>query len=380
MNPQDVIELRNKIDILNENYKDLMKIVNGLKIDHQLFIRGNGKIIPGISSKVAYDSNGLIISSDKLNESDIPELHIDKISGLRQILENKADASIIESLTIDTDKLYKSSKIYGSGSKINYDRNGFVVSSSDLTVEDIPNLPIDKIEGLRSIIELLESSKDNTQIVQNDDHNDVVPGVYTKVNVDSSGTVVSGSKLSYDDIPMELIIRINEIESKLPLFVQQSIIDPIKNSLLKKVDSIGSIQPGTYSKVKINSDGLVTHGESLTLKDLPELSIKDISELETVLRNKASVDDIMELNNILSGILSSIDKIGEVNKLKTHLEMKADASEVKSLSTRINSLQSLVDTLSNKIPNELILDQLQNIQQELSNISGRISVLEKKIL
>lgn len=380
MNPQDIIELRNKIDILNENYKDLMKIVNGLKIDHQLFIRGNGKIIPGISSKVAYDSNGLIISSDKLNESDIPELHIDKISGLRQILENKADASIIESLTIDTDKLYKSSKIYGSGSKINYDRNGFVVSSSDLTVEDIPDLPIDKIEGLRSIIELLESSKDNTQIVQNDDHNDVVPGVYTKVNVDSSGTVVSGSKLSYDDIPMELIIRINEIESKLPLFVQQSIIDPIKNSLLKKVDSIGSIQPGTYSKVKINSDGLVTHGESLTLKDLPELSIKDISELETVLRNKASVDDIMELNNILSGILSSIDKIGEVNKLKTHLEMKADASEVKSLSTRINSLQSLVDTLSNKIPNELILDQLQNIQQELSNISGRISVLEKKIL
>ena len=378
MNPELLITMQNQINALEETVASIEKIIRGIKIDNQKKINANIEIPPGIGTKFAYDKNGLIISAESLTPSDIPELDIDNIKGLRKILEEKISRSDLRSIEDDKNNNDTDNEdIIGTGCKVNYDKSGRIVSISDLTIEDLPDIPVEKITGLLDEINLIKSNiKSSSDVIINHDI-EVNPGTYTKVFVDEHGHVVSGlQKLSENDMPIELINRINYIENEFVNFAQKKVVDKINSTLSKKIDANDPITSGTYTKVRVDSNGLVTHGDKLTIKDLPELSISDIIDLDIQLRSKASEDDVIALREIISGIVGSIDKIGDITMIKNTVESKASSSEVSEIKSRLDSIQKLVDKIVTSIPVELINTQLVSIQNSISTLEGRVISLE----
>lgn len=377
MNPESIIALQNRIEEVEQVAQEAIKKIKGIEIDNQRKINANVKIPPGIACKVAYDANGLILSGDKLNASDIPTLTIDAIDGLRKALDSKLSESDAKKIQTNDQQVKKSDKVAGTGIKVNFDENGWIVSVSDLIVDDVPALPIEHIISLREELNIIKSTI--SPVVEVTEVPKIAPGTFPKITYDETGRVLSGSKLTTSDIPIEVIEKINHLEEQIPLFAPRTNVDSISKILRDKLDANNSITPGTYTKMTVDSKGLITKGYKLTIKDLPAIGIDDVNDLSQILRNKADQSDLMGLNDTVSSIVNSLSKIGDITAIQNKLERKAEDQDVRDIASRIESLQKLMDTLSTKIPNELIMEQLQQIQNEVSTISGRLSVLEKKM-
>lgn len=379
MNPEIITDMQNRITIVEQTISDALKSIKSIEIDHQGMLKSNVKIPPGIASKIAYDANGLILKGDKLLSSDIPIIQIDGVDGLRKILEGKLSKSDVDKVqrSGSNSSLKKGDKIAATGTKINYDENGLIISSADLGVDDIPIIPISHIANLQEELEIIKANTNH--VVSDEDIPTINPGTFEKVTVGADGRVISGSNLSIDDIPMELITKINVLESQIPSLASQVTVDSLVHKLTDTLISNASITSGTYTKVTVDSNGLVIKGDKLTVKDLPKLSITDIDDLTKSLRDKANQSDLVILNDSVSSIVNSLDKIGDLTAIKNSLKTKAEDSEVKEISAKINNMQTVMDTLAEKIPNELIMEQLKQIQLELSTVAGRITVLETKI-
>lgn len=385
MNTELILELRDKIENLSITVETMEKNINSLKINDQRRIDANNPIPPGIACKVAFDKNGLIVSGIGLELSDIPQLGIDKINNLKQYLDNKASIKDLEKFKVDITNMInptisKFNEIAGTGIKINYNSDGRIISSSELLVSDIPALPITKIEGLVDVINDIKSkyiSEDN--IVEEIPNIKVNSGTYTKVNVDKYGRVTSGDKIGINDIPIEIINKLNSIESRMVNFASQNSIDIINKDLVNKITSNKSITPGTYTKVKVDSKGLITSGEKLNIRDLPELSISDINGLDKIIRSKADESALINLTDTVSSMVNSISKVGEIDGIKNELSNKASEIDLKNIKSKINTFQNTLDNLVNKIPGDMIMDQLSQIMNEMSVLSGRISVIENHL-
>lgn len=377
MNPETIIALQNRIEEVEQIAQEAIKRIKGIDIDNQRKLIANVKIPPGIACKIAYDANGLILNGDKLSASDIPTLPIDSIDGLRKILDSKASASDVKKTQVTDQHVKKDDKIVGSGIKVNFDENGLIVSVSDLLVDDVPQLPIEHIMNLREELNIIKSTV--SPVVEVVEPLKISPGTFTKITYDETGRILSGSKLTMNDIPAEMIEKVNHLEEQIPTFAPRSSVETLSKNVRNKLDANDRVTPGTYTKITIDSKGLVTRGDRLTIKDLPTINIEDITDLSASLRNKADQTDLLCLNDTVSSIVNSFNKIGDVSAIQSKLERKADDQDLRDVVSRIESLQKLMDTLSMKIPNELIMEQLQQIQNELSTISGRVSVLEKKM-
>lgn len=380
MSAIDLGKVVSQLNELQTNYENIRKTINALKLDIQKKVDGNVQIPPGVATKVSFDINGLILKGSKLEASDIPPIGIDVVEGLRTLLDSKASKKDIENLEAPSiSEIFKKGAIVGSGSIVNFDANGLVVSASNLTPLDIPDLPISKIEGLSEIIDLLKATTSGVSEHVSYDKPVTSPGTYTKITYDANGRVLSGSDLTMNDLPRELITQVNEIESKIPSLASQRSVDALNNEMVKKIDGNESIIPGIFTKVRVDSKGLITGGENLTKRDLPELDISDINNLEITLRRKCDQEDFINLSDTVSGIVGSLSKISDINSLQTKVEGKASQESVVQLSNKVDSIKKLVDTILDNIPSDLILTKLNSIEEEISNLSGRISVLENKV-
>lgn len=377
-------QMKDSIDELNKAVSSLTEIVHGLKINEQMYLKSNPSIPSGISTKVAYDKNGLIVGGSSLEISDIPEIPIEKVTNLRNELSHSISEDDLTRLKMELNsKLIKKGEVVNTGTKINYDINGLVINSSDLLPADIPVLPITKIDGLSDLLDHITSQNENNLKTPDNDDSDVkiTPGVFPKITFNEKGKVVNGENLTMNDIPVELISKINDLESKLTLFASSSLVDSLRKNINSKLDANNNdTTPGVYTKVKVDRKGLVLSGDRLTLKDLPELNIKDIIGLDEALRNIPSIDQFMNLNDTVSSIMNITDKISDVSKLQKSIENKVDNKDYRILENKVDNIQNLVDNLVDSIPNDSILTQLDYFNKEISNLSGRISTLENKIM
>jgi hypothetical protein len=381
-NMPDIIELQNQVVDLTEKVEDLTKIINALKIDEQRYLIANKSIAPGIATKIAYDSNGLVLNGDKLVASDIPELEIDAIKNLRSELNDRMKSSDIDRVKkeLAAGIVKCTNNIDKTGCKVNVDENGFVVSLSDLLEDDIPALHTSKIEGLDDTIDRILSSIQPTQSSSSSDDNYTIsPGVGCKILYDNKGRVISSTELTLDDIPAVIMTEINTIKSSIPSLASQVTVDTIVNNLSKKLDRNEPITPGTYTKLTVDSKGLIKYGEYLSKSDLPELSIDDITELTETLRNKADVNDVISLNESVDSIIGKLSKIDNINSITTDIESRATKKEVVDIRNTVDEIKLLMDNVIDKIPSDMITQTLNDINVELSNLDGRISVIESKL-
>ena len=215
MEVNELIQIKNQISSLEETINSLKKQINAIDIDRQFYLTAEENLLPGMATKVVYNKNGLITRGDKLDKTDIPNLDIDHIDGLRELINSKISKTEMSRFRSIVDQaIPRKGNITNTGIKINYDDSGYVISSSDLLEEDIPELSIDKIKGLSealSNISVEAASAIDDEIV----HPDISSNTFTKVTFDNHGHIIQGDKLDIDDIPEEILIHLNEIDSNL---------------------------------------------------------------------------------------------------------------------------------------------------------------------
>lgn len=376
MNPEEIKNIKTSINDLRSYMENIEKMISGIKIDKQMLLKSNNPIPPGIGTRITFDSNGLILKGEDLRPEDIPKLPMDKIIDLNKTIRSSIEQ--IELMNINTVDIDDYNIQAGSGTKINYDNHGRIISSSDLLEDDIPNLSISKINGLTDKLSFIDSQINSNK--NNDEVEDlnITPGTFSKITFDPKGRVLSGSKLTIDDIPIDIINRISIVESRIPLLASQQTVDALTKDMKRKINSTSKVTPGIYSKVEVDSQGIVISATNLSISDLPNINIKDVIKLETELRKKANYSDFIELSNAVSSIISN-DKLNKINKLENQLSTKADNKDLLDISNKVNSIQSLIDNIIEKFPSEYIVDQLNKIEDTLNNLNSRIVSLEQRM-
>lgn len=374
-----IADLQVKMNNITENLITIKQKINAIELDTKRCLKSNTPIPPGIGCKFSYDSNGLILKSIPLSSSDIPQLEIDTIKSLRSVLNEKLGRAEFEKIQIQSfnNIIKRSDKIFGTGCKINFDKNGFVVSASDLTKEDIPIIDLEGVNGLIDRLKLIEDSiKDKHEDI---DSFSIIPGTGIKISYDSKGRVIKTEGLSLDDIPNELINKLNGIETRMLDFASQSAVNNILSIIENKLNSNNKIQSGIFTKVQVDSNGLIVKGDRLSKEDLPTFGISDINGLESIIKNKVDRSEINNISDTISSLLSFVNKVGDITAIKTSLDNKAENSQIEYLKTILSNIQNSIDIINSKIPIDSISKCIEELQNEMISISGRLSVIERKL-
>ena len=369
-------ELQDKIDKLEKEQERLRQKQVQFEIDKQMYVKGNDKILPGIGCKIAFDENGLVLSSDNLSSSDVPNLEIDKINGLQAILSSKANKMDLTNVQVDYDTIFAPRAISGTGCKVNYDKYGVIQSSTNLSIEDIPLLPVESIEGLHDELNDLKTSILNINS-NREEESKISPGTSCKVTFDKYGKIVGTGLLDMNDIPIEIFNRLNTLDSKLLRTVTVDRVDNLTSRVDKKIDKDNRSTSGVFTKVKVNNDGLVIEGSNLTGSDL-NLEIKDIRELFETLQNKAEHSDVARLNSTVSKLVSNMNTISDFKRLENKIDNSISKEELNKLNILINTIKKDLENL-NKVDIKVVTEQLKDLRSDISTINTRLSNLERNI-
>lgn len=199
-----------------------------------------------------------------------------------------------------------------------------------------------------------------------------------KVTYDEHGHITGTSNIDMNDIPMEIITRLNEIESMIPLLASSKTLEAINKTLSKKANKGGNISPGTYTKVTVNKDGVIDEASKLTVNDLPELNIENINGLYKALREKAEHSDVTELMTSVSILMTYMNKIGDLSVIKNKVDRMVTESTISGLSAELDGIKKSVASITS-VDINMIMTQLEDINKQLSNLTGRITVLEQRL-
>lgn len=377
---EEIVSMKSSITRVEDRLAELIKTVNSLTLNQQQSVISNGQMPPGMACKIAFDHQGLVIKGERLVSGDIPQVSISKIINLQKTLDEKLTSGDLKGIEDSIKRLGKKKRIVpGTGVKINYDEDGTINSASDtLLISDIPQLPVTHVTGLKEKIVELELNINSSKVFESAVVGSTNPGTYTKITCDKDGRIVRGEKLSVNDIPVEIVNRINLVESRASELASQQTVNSLSTDLKGKVTGNKSIQSGIYTKVHVDNKGLVTAGDKISVDDLPVIRTKDILNLDTTLRKKADQSDLVELHNLVAS-MTNVDQSVNIERLKTQMGGKADAAEVKGITHRLNSVDVKLDKIINGEFTEQLSREINDLKVIVSNLSGMVTNLEQRI-
>ena len=345
------------INILEKELKEFKKVIQGLEakiiaydIDRQNYVKRENVLKPSSGCKVFYDKNGLVLRAESLSVDDIPTIPMEKVSSLKESLND----AMTKHLSIkERDKIPP-----GEGFKIAYNEYGDVVSSVDkLHPSDIPSLPISKIESLHDQLELIHHTLKALQ--EENDHNSphITPMIATKVQVDGMGRVIKGMNLSMDDLPNEIMIQLNRLETSIStipnVLNMKKNISSLDDRLVELQDQIENL-PRSNDHVKNDEKYEILKKELLSLKD----SIGDKAELKHVVALKNDFESVLIKAKSAEKILIGLDH--RVNEVNRHIAVLSN-----KFSNMENTIHNLVSVYNVESQIESLKEEIKNIQEKL---------------
>ena len=277
-------------------------------------------ITPGAGAKVRYDQYGLVTGTESLTASDIPEIDASKItSGI-------LPKSVLPLSGVDPDLQYV---------KVTVDSRGFVIGgATTLTAQDIVSVNASTVTTGKLPASVLPNL--GTGI-----------STFTKVTIDSTGRVVSGStpsKLADYGITDAVAVR-----------------EPI--------------EPGVGYKITYDAQGLILSAGSISASDLPTFSASKIGygTINSGRLPLSGVDDgtyvkvgVDTYGRVVTGV-TTID-ISDVLNLSSTLDTKADITYVQSA---INTLKGNTPADVNTLKDVYDLISLGNHEVDVPNTAAR---------
>ena len=261
-----------------------------------------------------------------------------------------------------------------TGSVISSDENGLVAGARDLQPCDIPQLPMSKIQGLESLLSgmstpttVLEQTSDPDvsermdtlfQVVQEfkkrvsemDGYDHVNPPARLPIlesQMNQLSIQVSELKNTVDHIPRtvtipnyaEQIRELNETISNLVGQVtrQAQEINVLKAELGKKAN-MNQVTPGVYTKLAVTREGTISGWEPLTEKDLPQLEIQNIKDLQIQLNAKATNEFVTNLANTVATLMQQVSSSSSRGYINEDLMRKLVAEATTEIREQITSL------------------------------------------
>ncbi len=298
-------------------------------------VEKNAAITAGTHTKITYDAKGLVTAGEDLEASDIPDLDSAKVT----TLASYAKGSVADIATSDTlnaalgkleakadEKVVANAAITGgTHTKITYDAKGLVTAGADLAESDIPDLHLDKVTdvtataaevnklaGLDTTATELGYVHGVTSAIQDQldakvAANTAITGATkTKITYDSKGLVTAGDDLAESDIPSLHLAKITDVTADAAelnildgatvttteLNYLSGVTSGVQSQLNGKVDALTTgPEAGTYTKVTVTADGLVSAGASLAASDIPDISATYVTQAE-----KGAVSGVAELD------------------------------------------------------------------------------------
>lgn len=333
MNVADLIAIKKSIEDFQVQIDDLKKKVAKLELENANSLKKNSTIKAGVGAKINYNKDGLVINTLDLEPADIPTLSITKINGLVDMI-NELDQKI-NNLSNQKNIPYVIKP--GTGTKINYNSSGQVISSTSLQVSDIPELPIEKIKGLKEYLELK-------------------PTEITVREVEKS------KKITENDLPKTIFKRLDNIEELINLKADKLDLDNIKKVINKEVDQAIDISDGEYTKIKIDNNKIV-EGNILREIDIPELSIEKIKGLQRSLGKLATESSVTELRQLIT--LLSKTYASQMDMIRNEMQLKVNFSDFTILENAVMHNDELVQEVLNQYPIEDLRNQIIEIKDKL---------------
>jgi len=363
-----------RLDRIEAILVKLEQVAAGYSIDKQNYIKRVDKIKASMGTKLAYNSDGLITSTLPLDQTDIPQLPMERIKDLDNTLNTKANVQALQALDDKVERYNKIGEIEKTGTVVNVDANGRVVSVEDLLPTNIPELPIEKIDGLREILDTIPSAPDEPI-----PHPTIAPGVAVKVGFDEHGHIVATYELGVEDIPESIREGISSNLSSIKSLntALTELTNTTQQSLDKKIDKASPVTPGTYTKVSVNKDGVVIDGSMLTQEDIPSIPIDRVDKLMDALSRMATTGAIVELDESIKSIQSEM--IVTIRNIQEELSAKVSKEELSAITSSLASIEDQLSTIAKSAISDQIINELNNINTELSSLSGRVAVLEDRL-
>ena len=330
--------------------------------------------------------------------------------------------ALIEHLTTQLDNEIRSVKkdmkqmVRSSGNmtpaiatKVAIDKDGLIVDTFPLTSDDIPMLPISKIDGLNETIERLQSAPPTKTIVNEapppeiklppikvedlpaipmnkiEGLNEALVLIETEAREDNPNPlnmppieVVKFRDITMENIPRELTNQINAITTTLSSLATKESLDGFRKELSSKIEMNPPIEEGTYGVVKVDSHGLVVSGRDITVSDIPEIITEDIYELKRQMLRKANHDELVQLMNQFNLFANTISQL-DLGNIKNQLAFKCDKDDLQKLSNTVAEINRKVENLVPVKPVDGIQAEIKSLQSQISSLAGTIVLLQQKV-
>ena len=173
----------------------------------------------GIGCKVEYDNMGRVIASHQLQEEDIPHTIFTRLNELESALSSKASAedvtNLTEELTKKADKITTTPGVYH---KVQVNSNGQVVSGEEISLNDLPDIPIEKVSTLKETL---------VDTVPHDEFVDAMNNLSSLESKMRSIATPEPVRNTKDDIS-PLSAKLDEIQSKVDRLASAN---PVKDEL-----------------------------------------------------------------------------------------------------------------------------------------------------
>ena len=359
-NVNRIMELSARMNSIEESISNIEKEISRFKIDKQLVVKAEQPIHPGVGCKFQYSAAGLITSVMPLEESDIPQLGVNKIANLGALLSALPTSKEVESLKESIAKVREKGKPVLTGCKVNVDSNGVVTDVMELSSSDIPDIPITKVIGLESTLNQLTASLNAVNSV------DFKVDDRSGDTMNTPSTPVVNRKITMADIPQELISMIHRIETEIPSSNVDNSIEYLSQMLYSKVNANPPIESGVYAKVAVDSNGLVCGGYTLSMEDMPsELKTTISTILDTIsdmVHRDQFVDVLTKVNNMPNS--APVDYSGDISALK---------KEIAEVKQSVNEVKYKLDKVISTLPSDQLTTTVQQLMEKISVLESRMN-------
>ena len=299
---EQVALLNEEITSLKDQIAALEKEISKIKVETSNFVRAK-TIKAATGTKITYDKNGLVESSGSLKIDDLPSIPTSKVTALQTFLDNhgRKISNLEKQIAIlETQKKSEPKP----------------VQNKSITVNDIPELPIEKIKNLKEALELIKVSKEQPKVEEK-------------------------RKLLESDIPDVFRNKIKVLEEKISTKVDKQEISEINvavKSLNQQntdlVKEITSIQKTLEKKDKSQND------------KIPEIPISKVKGLAKALADIPDRVEIIQLNQLIDATNSAT--ASSFNVIREQIKGRASQEQFRTLNNEIMLLEKKIDDLLNQ--------------------------------
>lgn len=299
---EQVALLTEEITSLKDQIATLEKEISKIKVETSNFVRAkNIKAATGI--KITYDRNGLIETSNSLKVDDLPNIPISKVTALQTFLDHngKKISNLEKQISIlETQKKSEPKS----------------VQNKPITINDIPEIPIEKIKNLKEALDLIKASKEQPKVEEK-------------------------RKILESDIPDVFKNRIKVLEEKVSSKVEKQELSEINSS----IKSLGQQNTDLIKEITSIQENLKKKDKKQPV-DISEIPVSKVKGLSKILSDLPDRVEIIQLNQLIDATNSAT--ASSFNVIREQIKGRASQEQFRTLSNEILLLEKKVNDFINQ--------------------------------